>query len=77
MRKITYLALTLLSLNAYSQEHLSGITTSKRVGILNGSVNPSEFANLTNKYEVHIFALSVNTTNNKVGYKDLIKGDNI
>ena len=77
MRNISLLTLALFSLQAYSQEHFSGITTSKRVGILNGSVNPSEFANLSNKYEVHLFSLSVNTTNNKVGYKDLIKGDNI
>ncbi|CAM4112790.1 hypothetical protein FLAN108750_10885 [Flavobacterium antarcticum] len=77
MKKITLLALVLLSLNAYSQEHFSGITTSKRVGILNGHVNPSEFANLSSTYEIQLFALSVNVSNNKVGYKDLVKGEDI
>jgi hypothetical protein len=36
MKQISYVALVLFALNAYSQEHFSGIATSKRVGILNG-----------------------------------------
>jgi hypothetical protein len=77
MKNITFLALALLSLNTYSQEHFSGITTSKRVGILNGTINPSEFANLSSKYEAQLFTLSINMSNNKIGYKDLTKGKNI
>lgn len=77
MKKLTYLAIALLSLNAYSQEHFSGITTSKRVGILNGSINPSEFANLSSKYEIEITSLSVNMSNNKVGFQDLVKSDDL
>ena len=77
MKKITYVVLALLSLNAYSQDHFSGITTSKRVGILNGGINPSEYANLNSKYEIQVFAVSVNMSNNKIGYKDLTKGDDI
>lgn len=77
MKKITYVVLALLSLNAYSQDHFSGITTSKRVGILNGGINPSEFANLNSKYEIQVFAVSVNMSNNKIGYKDLTKGEDI
>ena len=75
MRKITFIALALLSLNAYSQEHFSGITTSKRVGILNGHVNPSEFANLNSKYEVQLLTFSVNVSNNKLGFDDLSGDD--
>ncbi len=75
MRKITFVALALLSLNAYSQEHFSGITTSKRVGILNGHVNPSEFANLNSKYEVQLLTFSVNVSNNKLGFNDLSGND--
>lgn len=75
MKKITFIALALLSLNAYSQEHFSGITTSKRVGILNGHVNPSEFANLNSKYEVQLFTFSVNVSNNKLGFDDLSGDD--
>lgn len=77
MKKITYLVLALVSLNAYSQEHFSGISTSKRVGILNGSMNPSEFANLYSKYEIQVTTLSLNVSNNKVGYKDLSKSDDL
>lgn len=75
MRKITFVALALLTLNAYSQEHFSGITTSKRVGILNGHVNPSEFANLSSKYEVQLLTFSVNVSNNKLGFDDLSGDD--
>ena len=77
MKKITFIALALLAVNAYSQEHFSSVTTSKRVGILNGNINPSEFANLSSKYEVQLFAVSVNVSNDKVGYKDLVGGENI
>ncbi|WP_432670000.1 hypothetical protein [Flavobacterium sp. SM2513] len=71
MKKITFLAVALLSLNAYSQEHFSAISTTQRVGILNGNVNPSEFANLNSKYEIQLMTFSVNVSNNKLGFKDL------
>jgi hypothetical protein len=77
MKRITFIALALLSLNAYSQEHFSGITTSKRVGILNGDMNPSEFANLSSKYEIQLMAMSINVSNNKVGFQDLANGDDL
>ncbi len=77
MKKITLLAIGLLSMNAFSQEYFSAITTSKRVGILNGHLNPSEFANLNSKFEVQVFNFSINTSNNKVGFSDLAKGENI
>lgn len=77
MKQITLIALVLLALNANSQEHFSGITTSKRVGILNGNINPSEFANLYSKYEIQVFNFSVNMSNNKIGYKDLVAGEDI
>lgn len=76
MKKITLVAFALLSLSAFSQEHFSGISTSKRVGILNGHINPSEFANLSSKYEVQLFMLSINVSNNKLGFSDLSGGDN-
>lgn len=77
MKQFTFIALALFAFNAYAQEHFSGISTSKRVGIINGAMNPSEFANLSSKYEVHIFAMSVNMSNNKVGFKDLTKGEDL
>lgn len=77
MKQFTYFAIALFAFNAYSQEHFSGINTSKRVGILNGDMNPSEFANLSSKYEIQIFAMSLNVSNNKVGFKDLTKGEDL
>ncbi|MBC7557653.1 MAG: hypothetical protein H7195_11905 [Chryseobacterium sp.] len=60
-----------------AQEHFSGITTSKRVGILSGGINPSEFANLSSKIEINLFASSFNISNNKVGFKDIIAGNDV
>lgn len=77
MKQFTLFAVALFAFNAYSQEHFSGITTSKRVGILNGDMNPSEFANLSSKYEIQVFTMSVNMSNNKVGFKDLTKGEDL
>jgi len=78
MKRLLYLTIALASVQAYSQEHFSGISTSKRVGILNGDVNPSEFANLYSKYEIQLpIAFSTNISNNKVGFNDLAKSDDI
>ncbi|MFN3639553.1 MAG: hypothetical protein ACK4UK_01410 [Flavobacterium sp.] len=59
-----------------AQEHFSGMGTSQRVGILNGNINPAEFANLNSKVEVNFFGTSINVSNNKIGFKDLT-GNNI
>lgn len=77
MKNITLVALVLLSLNAYSQEHFSAMATSKRVGILNGDMNPSEFANLKSRFEIQLINFSINVSNNKVGFEDLTKGEDI
>ena len=71
MKKAFLLAL-LVSIAGYSQDHFSGITTSKRVGILNIGLNPSELANLNNHFEIQFFSTSLNTSNNKIGFKDII-----
>jgi hypothetical protein len=76
MKKSFFLAL-LVSIAGYSQDHFSGITTSKRVGILNIGLNPSELANLKNHFEVQLFSTSLNASNNKVGFNDIVKGINL
>jgi hypothetical protein len=76
MKKAFLLAL-LVSIAGYSQDHFSGITTSKRVGILNIGLNPSELANLNNHFEIQFFSTSLNTSNNKIGFKDIINGNNL
>lgn len=65
------------SINAISQEHFSGITTSKRVGIINAGINPSELTNLSSRFEVQIFTLSANVSNNKIGFDDIIGGSDL
>ena len=40
--KKSLLFVLLFTIAGYSQDHFSGITTSKRVGVLNIGLNPSE-----------------------------------
>ena len=76
MKKIVFLTL-IFSNFLFSQEHFGGFTTSSRVGILNATINPSELVNLKSRFEVQLLSASINTNNNKVGFKDLIAGENI
>lgn len=61
----------LLGLSAVAQDQFSGISTSNRVGILNGVINPAEFANLSKKFEVNLVGFSFDVSNNKIGFSDL------
>ena len=71
MRKIIVTAGLLIGLNTVAQEHYSGISTSNRVGILNANINPAELANLSKKFEVNIYGLSFNLSNNKIAFSDI------
>lgn len=71
MKKIVALICLNLSLLSIAQDHYSGISTSKRTGILNGTFNPAELASLNSKVEIHLFSLSTNVANNKLGFNDL------
>ncbi len=77
MKNLLLIPIFLFSLNSFSQDHFSGITTSKRVGILNVGMNPSELASLKNKFEVQMFSSSINISNNKIGFSDIIDGNNL
>ena len=66
-----------MSLSAFAQDHFSGISTSNRVGILNGVINPAEFSNLSKKFEVNVSGISFDVANNKIGFKDLVSGSNL
>ncbi|WP_188360852.1 hypothetical protein [Flavobacterium orientale] len=77
MKKIIFLFLLLNSTAFFAQDHFSGISTSKRIGVLNGTINPAELANLTSKVEVHVFALSTTVANNKIGFSDLTGDTNL
>ena len=77
MKKFIITGLLLSSFVVFSQEHFSGFTTSTRVGLLNAGINPSELVNLKSRFEVQLFSVSINTNNNKVGFKDIVNGTNI
>lgn len=77
MKKIIVTFCLLLGLSAVAQDHFSGISTSNRVGILNGTLNPAEFASLSKKFEVNFFGVSVDVANNKIGFNDLTSGNDL
>ena len=77
MKKITLLLCTLFFIPTFAQDHFSGITTSKRVGILNASLNPSELSNLDSKFEVQLMSFSLNVANNKIGFSDIANGNDL
>lgn len=72
MKRPLLFIFTLLSTGLYAQEHFSGINTSQRTGILNAVVNPAELTNLKNKFEVNVLNFSINVSNNKVKFSDLV-----
>lgn len=77
MKKTLLFAFAMLSAGVTAQEHFSGINTSRRVGILNGALNPAEFSNLKNDHEINIFNFSLNVANNKISFGDLVGGEDI
>ncbi|MCG2611635.1 DUF5723 family protein [Flavobacterium sp. SM15] len=77
MRKLLLCSISLLSLNLFSQEHFSGINISKRSGLLNASVNPAELTNMSRKFDINVFNMSVNVSNNKVTFSDLVGGEDL
>jgi hypothetical protein len=77
MKKFLVSFVILIGIGAAAQDHFSGISTSSRVGILNGDLNPAEFAHLSRKFEVNIYGLSFNVANNKIGFSDLNSNTNL
>lgn len=77
MKKLI-LTIGLFALTAVNaQQHFAGISTSSRTGIVNGDVNPAEFANIRTDFEINVFAPSIIASNNKIGFRDLIGGDDL
>lgn len=62
---------------AFSQEHFSGMTTSSRGGLLNGYYNPAELSNMNMKFDVSLFNTSINFSNNKLTFNDLLDGSDL
>ncbi|MXN89946.1 hypothetical protein GR160_01790 [Flavobacterium sp. Sd200] len=73
--RITLLCVSvLMCTGVFAQEHFSGINTSRRVGLLNASLNPAELVNLSKTCEVNILNFSANVSNNKITFGDLVSG---
>ena len=71
MKKILLYIGLLIGFVGFAQDHFSGISTSSRIGILNGNVNPAEFSNLSKMVEVNLYGLSFSASNDKIGLKDI------
>ncbi len=77
MKNIVLIFCSLFFIQTFAQDHYSGISTSTRVGIINVGMNPSELSNLNSKFEVQLLSASLNVSNNKVGFKDIVNGNNL
>ncbi|WP_264521748.1 hypothetical protein [Flavobacterium sp. N1994] len=77
MKKLILTFCLLFGFGVFAQDHFSGISTSSRVGILNGVLNPAEFSNLSKKFEINFYGVSFDVSNNKVGFKDLTSNTNL
>lgn len=75
--KLLLISCFLITASAFSQDHFSGISTSRRGGLLNAGINPAELPNLKTKYEIGVFSGSFNLSNNRLGFDDLLSGDNL
>ncbi len=75
MKKPLLFIFTVLSTGLYAQEHFSGISTSRRVGMLNTTINPAELVNMKGNYEINIFNFSAGVANNKLSFGDLTGSD--
>lgn len=78
MKKLLLIFTLFFGVNSFCQDHFAGMITSQNSGMLAGSgLNPAEFANISKKIEINIISGSINISNNKVGFKELLSGTNL
>jgi len=77
MKKFLIILLFVNGSICFAQDHYIGVNTSSRGGILNGSLNPAEFANLSKKFDVNIYGMSINLSNNAVSMSDLTSDNDL
>lgn len=77
MKTIATLFFSLLFVEAWSQDHFSGIQMSHRTGILNSYANPAVLTAMPNDFEVQLFSFSTAMANNKVGVDDLLGDEDL
>ena len=75
MKKIIVIVLLFIFNESFTQEHFSGINISRRVGQLNASFNPAELTNMSNNFEISAFNTSINVSNNKISFGDIVNSD--
>ncbi|MFY7757229.1 MAG: DUF5723 family protein, partial [Flavobacterium stagni] len=77
MKKRHLIAMAFVGLYAQAQEHFAGIGLSSRVGVLNTQFNPAELNNMSDKFDINLFGISTNVSNNKLTVNDLVNNDNL
>lgn len=77
MKKVIVLLCLIFASQGFAQDHFIGVNTSSRGGILNGALNPAEFANLSKKFDVNIYGMSINVSNNIISLSDLSSDDDL
>lgn len=77
MKKLVITILIVSFGSSFAQEHFGAFSTSTRVGLLNANINPSELVNTKRRVEVQLFSASINASNNKIGFSDIVRGENI
>lgn len=77
MKKRHLIAMAFVGLYAQAQEHFAGIGLSSRVGVMNTQFNPAELNNMSDKFDINMFGISANVSNNKLTVNDLVNNDNL
>ena len=62
----------LCAMSMSAQDHFSGLRNSNKIGVLNTSTNPAELINMSSKYDINLFSISISAANNKLGFSDLV-----
>jgi hypothetical protein len=77
MKKIIVIFALAISHCIFAQEHFAGLTTSARGGLISAAMNPAELMNINNRFEFNISGVSINFSNNKVGFSDITSNKNL
>ncbi|HEX9979075.1 MAG TPA: hypothetical protein VGB50_00760 [Flavobacterium sp.] len=77
MKRLILSICLVIAATSTAQQHFAGISTSSRTSLINGSMNPAELTNITTTYEINVLSPSVNASSNKVGFSDLVSGNEL
>lgn len=77
MKKLVFYLSIFAGFYTQAQEQFSGISTSRRTGMLNVSINPAELPNLSKRFEINIYGMGLNAANNKLSFNDISSDEDI